>query len=459
MLGRKSNAEIFLCCCRGTWSANVSSRGLKTAASVQHVKRQRQPTAPRSKAPPPIAVIRAALLDSNLQSKTRRTTEKYAEPHIQNKQRNRHEKLDLHETLLNSAAQWARKVSNDQKIRTLVGAYRDSRPNETHSRDLFRDQSIWALKNARIFEDIMDGLALVLHAPIDCHPLDDISEALLAALDRCIDNGSIINRLTALNALSYQIRREGHKLPADICVQGMQSAADNGSVHALQRYLLEFSKQGGTLSSENLRQILRQLNVQPVTGPESKFLGGPSDALALLTGESQSGIKDDLEAPGVSLRGFLDQRKSEVYGDYLDALARLKADEKVWQEWLRWERHEKGDRQKEGTQSTDPMPSLFAKSLLQAGDPRHAWMVVAESAAHPALPVQRPSVWLDLLDYPEHMNVWPKGMDAVVLEKYDQLLSEIERVYGIKWTGGEDGSHIPAPDADEDMHLLLAEEL
>ena len=176
------------------------------------------------------------------------------------------------------------------------------------------------------------------------------------------------------------------------------------------------------------------------------------ELLNLLTGWANDGVRKPNEVRQVSIHSIMQKKGTILRRNYLLCLRVLAGADAVFEEWLQFQRSPLWERiytSDDGSKFSDGkrVADIFAKALLLANDPRRAWQVVRESKCEPQM--LEDSTWSRLLDHPEHLHEWRDGMAEPILKKYEEYLVNIEKELGVRWSGGEGGSHI-AIDEDQE---------
>lgn len=88
----------------------------------------------------------------------------------------------------------------------------------------------------------------------------------------------------------------------------------------------------------------------------------------------------------------------------------------------------------------------YIQILLAKNSPEQAWKLAQE--ALPKFGTVQGKTWKLLLRNPEVPAKWKPGMEKPVLDALERYMSKAERRLGVKWTGGEDGFHMPRGEGD-----------
>ncbi|MCJ1445950.1 MAG: hypothetical protein MMC23_006455 [Stictis urceolatum] len=137
------------------------------------------------------------------------------------------------------------------------------------------------------------------------------------------------------------------------------------------------------------------------------------------------------------------EHRARVYLVYI--LGRLCGADAVIDAWTMYQRTEEYKRLSEA-ENEEQQRALgkalrpYLEALVWNGHPKVAWELV-ESLGWPAHRLGQ-ETWNLLLDHPEYMTHWSPGMDDLVLIKYEEHVQRLEDTLGIRWSGGEDGSHV-----------------
>lgn len=83
----------------------------------------------------------------------------------------------------------------------------------------------------------------------------------------------------------------------------------------------------------------------------------------------------------------------------------------------------------------------YIQTLLAKKSPGRAWELAQK--ALPEFGTIQDKTWKLLLRHPEFLTHWNPDMKKPVTDALNRYMSKAERKLGVKWTGGEDGFHMP----------------
>ncbi|KAI9837770.1 MAG: hypothetical protein M1819_006704 [Sarea resinae] len=228
--------------------------------------------------------------------------------------------------------------------------------------------------------------------------------------------------------------------PQWICVLGLKYAASADSVTAMGNYLTKLKDQGSNLSEGDLVFILDKMG-RHRRSPKHVRKSHPAvrfwqddETLRILTGAENG------NSSRASLKEHVRREKSNVWSTYILALGRFEAIEALKEEWEIYKEDQPAPPEEKIRESEAATSEAFARAFIQNDDFQRAWEVVqTTSLTAEDLPK---GAWLRLLGHLEYCGTLPKDIGSIILSKYEEYLSLIERSLGVIWTGGEEGRHL-----------------
>lgn len=253
--------------------------------------------------------------------------------------------------------------------------------------------------------------------------------------------------LCVFNAASSRLPLLKVPLDKNFITQGIYLSLGAQSTNALRYYvhlLKPLMKDGEDIRANGALQDLRTW-VQHDTFHGWDGSRRKQELLHILTGWENDGIGKPNESRQHCLFDIVKSRDLAGGCDYIFALSKLSKSNNVFQEW----RHFKVILQKSDFLAAYPALSrlrrkkifhAFVDAFISADEPEKAWGVYRHSGCKPEMVL---SATLDrLLDYPQYITDWHEGMEDAVLQKYTSYIKNIEKLMGIRWSGGEDGCHL-----------------
>jgi len=227
--------------------------------------------------------------------------------------------------------------------------------------------------------------------------------------------------------------------------QGIYFAAEARSTTAMKRYLQPASNIGSEVSFAWIRDLLKSIDHWVATDPFTGWEGNrrKQELLDNMIGFKGIGTEG---SHGVRQVCIHDMTPASFEPNYLSIIRRLSNADVVFDHWLQFKSTKlqitSQDEPKDLQHSQDQIIQAYIQNFIQADDPKRAWQVLEESGCRSDALGE--STWDDLLEHPEYIGKWQDGMGERMLHKYDEYLSRIERILGVRWSGGEDGFHLPA---------------
>lgn len=246
------------------------------------------------------------------------------------------------------------------------------------------------------------------------------------------------------NAVVSRLKRFHVPVGRLVGFRGIRFAAEARSTAAMKHYLQASSELGKPLKrnpwiSRLLSSVERWVETDPFAGWEG--IRRRQGLLVLMCGWRESGIRGPHEIRQACIHDMIPTSLESIY---LSILRRIANADALFDHWLHLQTSEpwEGSSPKGVPPLQPQVIEAFVQNLIQAGDPKRAWQVVEESGCRSNDLGE--STWDALLEYPEYVGKWQDGMSERMLRKYEQNLGRIEESIGVRWSGGEDGFHLPA---------------
>lgn len=288
------------------------------------------------------------------------------------------------------------------------------------------------------------------------------AHGLARALYRARDYASDRRITHAMIGIVAYLKMKHLTLAPELLSVGVRFAARSRRVPLMTWFLREIQAAGEGMRAKLFRAIIAKCSVgRRGFGEVRNGRWRRSDLLAVLLGPLHDESKG--EEP-FHLEVFLDRNDWQFLHGWIVILARCRAVDVVWREWVIWR---DSDRRKRGEWLTSVKydyekrfsfrsrgDNWFVRHLLIAGSPELAWKCLEQSGlGFFGLTRQVRSV---LLEHLEFKTEWNADMERELLKKYEEDLEAIESRLGIIWVkiGGAQGYHRPEPDIHEKLEQL-----
>jgi len=260
------------------------------------------------------------------------------------------------------------------------------------------------------------------------------------------DDTTAADALRFYNALVSRLEQLQVALTRSAMFRGLYFAVEARSTTAMKHYLQAISKNKRNLKTipwiqDILSSVDRWVATDLCTGWEGSRQR--QELLVIITGWKEMGIQGPDEMRQLCIHDMIPASLEPVY---LSIIRKLANADSVFDHWLHFKSTELQvalpSQPKDLEHSQNQIIQAYIQNLTQADDPKRAWQVVEESGSRfddLGEPAQDA-----LLEHPEYIGKWQIGMSGPMLRKYDEHLSRIEQSLGVRWSGGEDGFHIPA---------------
>ena len=266
--------------------------------------------------------------------------------------------------------------------------------------------------------------------------------------------------LRVFNAFTARLQTVGTSLNRSLIEQGLYQASDAQSISSLEVYTelaLEFN-----IKLEWSRFTERILANLYRWAREVSFNGSPElrrkNALStLLIPQADTSNSEELSAPSWDLWSVFDTMHDNIRRRQISIIIELGGGTVAigYLEYLKQDLRQRSvalDKSHPDCLGYRTAVNDTMKALIHKGFPELAWKLLHDLDWD--VDDYRKDVWALLLDHPDHISQWKAGMDVPVVRKYEEYLQKVEEIFGVRWTGGENGIHVPA---GEDMDDYEAE--
>ncbi|KAK4502378.1 hypothetical protein PRZ48_005803 [Zasmidium cellare] len=398
---------------------------------------------------------------------------------------------ELREAALGFDALWKRRDLRLEVLRNLSNPWPEKQPHVKHTgkgalqppearaalipHEVFR-QKIREATTEKPVRQLIRGQLLRAHWPKEifrivavammnkdtARYISTLNEPLMRALYRCRDNVSDPEVLKALNVIITRFKYADLNVEPPMLYMALKFAARARSLPAMKKYLKAMRETGLDITSNVFRSVIAKFSIgHRGLGEIRNGRWRRQDLLQVLTGFEDA--KDLPKDQQYHLGAFLDRDDWQYLHGWVAVLARCKASDLVWDEWLLWRENPSRTtpRQLELRAGGTPMTSKlrgdywFVEQMTYAGDVQKAWSILKETE----IPFRtlKTQVKDKLLDHVEHATIWDESVREAMVEKYARDLGRIEYALGVKWVPGEvdgEGQHELCMDQEEALDKL-----
>ena len=304
---------------------------------------------------------------------------------------------------------------------------------------------------ANYLSSLRDGIQLVSRFPTIAQVLGQ-SQTVAEAENILRTLNLIVSRLSLL------------KIPLDrnIICYGIHCATKARSTIAFRHYISQLAQDQLQLDLSETLGVLKNL---VLWAEQDNFEGWDGsrrrqELLYVISGQIIEGFQISRKEKQANLRECMARGNAQAWDRFLYVIGKISGKDALSREWqmMKPSSGEKSVRSTEDTTQQDrnsysghpgaEVTNSFIQHLLASNGPEEAWKVVTESSCKAE--ALDDLTWNSLLDYPEYLTEWEPGMAEPLLKKYEQEILKIEAALGIKWTGGENGSHVSPLVRDEE---------
>lgn len=313
-------------------------------------------------------------------------------------------------------------------------------------------------------KDLLRIAAVAMQERSHAEQLANFDDPIRRALYRCRETVSDTAVLRTCSTLITRLRFAGLEPHHCLIFLGTKFAARARSLTGMKKFLRLIHDRRLHMTSYLFRSIVAKFSIgHRGLGEIRNGRWRRADLLQVLTGfDDCKHLSPDQQ---YHFGTFLDRRAWEFLHGWVAVLARCKANDAVWDEWLMWKQNPARTRPKRLGSPERPMTTRmrgdywFLEQMTYTGDLNRAWSILEETTI--PLSTLNPRIKYRLLDGVEHASIWTPQMTEAMLEKYDADLSQIERAFGVAWESGKEdgeGQHVLFRDQEEALDELGAEE-
>jgi hypothetical protein len=318
------------------------------------------------------------------------------------------------------------------------------------------------LLRARHPKDLLRVAAVAMLTRSHAEQLAVLHEPVMRALYRCRETVTDAEVLATSLTIVARLRFAGLVPHYQLLSVGAKFAARARSLNGMKKYLKLIRERRTSITSNLFRSIIAKFSIgHRGLGEIRNGRWRKTDLLQVLTGFDD--CKDLPPEQQYHLGVFLNRNDWQYLHGWVAVLARCKASDAVWDEWLRWKQNPARTNPKRLESAERYMDSQrrgdywFLEQMVHADDIERAWRILEDTSI--PFPNMKDRIKTRLLDGAEHARIWTPQMTEAMLDKYDADLSKIERAFGVIWQpGAEDGEglHIPFRDQEEALDELGA---
>ncbi|KAI4720890.1 hypothetical protein E4T48_02826 [Aureobasidium sp. EXF-10727] len=317
-------------------------------------------------------------------------------------------------------------------------------------RKLIREQFL----RCQTIQDLMRVLAVALQRKQTTLDLVNMDTCIVRALYRARDNTTDLKILGAITTIISRFRKENLPITRHLLAVGIKFAARTRSLPGMKRYLKLHRELGFQITRNLFRAIIAKFSIgKKGLGEIRNGRWSRHDLLQVLLGFEDTGPEDQHH-----LGLFLDRSDWAQLCGWIVVLARCKAPDELWKEWLLWQENPlrlKSDNVGSlCSESKLKRDCLFIDMMADAGDSRRAWNMLGASG----IPFKdcRGRLRRTLLCDIQHATIWDDQMSLDLLEHYDFELKKVENALGVEWIslGDDQGYHKPTRSMQESLEAL-----
>lgn len=313
-------------------------------------------------------------------------------------------------------------------------------------------------------KDLLRVAAVAMQNRQHAEQLAILQEPIMRALYRCRTTVTDAEVLRTCSTIVSRLRFAGLVPHYQLLTIGMKFAARARSIEGMKKFLKLVRERNITMTSNLFRSVIAKFSIgHRGLGEIRNGRWRRADLMQVLIGfDDCKHLPPDQQ---YHLGVFLDREDWQYLHGWVAVLARCKASDEVWAEWLLW---------KQDSACTHPRRLLstdrymdtrwrgefwFVEQMTYTGDIKRAWRVLEDTAID--FDSLKSRIKTRLLDGAEHASIWTSELTTAMLDKYDAELSRIERAFGVTWqAGAEDGEghHVLFRDQEEALDELGARE-
>jgi hypothetical protein len=313
-------------------------------------------------------------------------------------------------------------------------------------------------------QDLLRVAAVAMQSRSHAEQLATVYEPIMRALYRCRETVTDAQVLSACNTIIARQRFAGIVPHYQLLTLGMKLAARCRGVAGMKRYLKLVHERSNTMTSHLFRSVIAKFSIgHRGLGEIRNGRWRRADLMQVLTGFDD--CKHLPPKQQFHFGVFLDRTDWQYLHGWIAVLARCRASDEIWTEWLLWKQNPARTNPKLLKNRDHFMNTRrrgdhwFVEQMTYTGDLKLAWCLLEESAI--AFSALKTRIKIRLLDGIEHARIWTPDMTAAMLEKYDADLIRIERAFGVTWEAGTEdgeGQHVLFRDQEDVLDELGAQD-
>ena len=358
-----------------------------------------------------------------------------------------------------------------EAIETLKagGVYQDGR--DITSSDIQRENAmaergdlptIFQLRSDLLHLKTLTSLRRVIYHQIDtaeaCYHLIDVLNILNGALDRCSKSSSPHEVLKLVNGLKARfvklVRADPGSPSKPILILAMEWAIKAGEARTLRNHLKEVRQEGFYVSQAEFMRISNLIAEYPASpkkpGDDLDYQGRKTGMASVLTGQAsplqtaesgQQATSDQL----LCLKDHLRTDSTPMWLSYLRACTRLSCFDEVNAAWTAFQKLCPPSSTSTNSNRVISFVQGQLHNYLDANAPEQAWALLEDAEKKYGIADNLSEmVWRKLVKHPEYitsLKKLPPSVGKIAAKECARLLAGVEQELGIRWTGGEEGSH------------------
>lgn len=312
--------------------------------------------------------------------------------------------------------------------------------------------------------DLLRIVAVAMQERRTAEHLALLHDSMIRALYRCRGKVSDQTVLATINTIVARFRSAGLTHSDQIFRIAIKFAARARSMEDMKKYLRILHERKHTVTCHLFRSIIAKFSIgQRGVGEIRNGRWRRAELMQVLTGFDD--CKHLPPEQQYHLGTFLVRSNWKYNHGWVATLARCKACDAVWDEWVLWTQDDgRLNPKRLATKKLFMTTKMrgdywFVEQMTLAGDVRRAWRILAQTTI-PFLTL-KPHIKSRLLDGAEHATVWGPQYSEAMLAKYHADLLQVERAFGVKWQAGEEdgsGQHVLFRDQEEALEELGADD-
>lgn len=306
---------------------------------------------------------------------------------------------------------------------------------------------------------ILRVLAVALQRKESANELPRMDAAIVRALYRSRIKATDHEVLGVINIIVLRFIRDGLSITPYLLAIGIKFAARSRSLPGMKRYLKLYREMGRHMTKNLFRAIIAKFSIgNNGFGEIRNGRWNRQDLLQVLLGFEDASPGDQHH-----LGLFLDRSEWTTLIAWITVLARCKASDVVWEEWLLWKQnparwYPKMLKVYEAATSlgVNKGDHGFIEAMADSGDIRRAWLILEDSK----IPYNacKQSLRYKLVRKVQFAASWDEQMSIDLLNIYAAELTKMETALGVEWVslGDDQGYHRPVDHLYESLRNLSA---